>query len=199
VPFCGRDSGYVELPGVRQFNVCAKRFIELFAGLLLSTRSLGHGLFDADDLMTLRTLAEAMTGSIHFVPWPKPTNASVNSGFFMPQVSHRPDGLATLWIFKLTHKPIPAHQGLSAFLTSGRLKNTSQKDDPDGQNCSLLELEKIAGKETIDLISCEVILLSSPLRRKQEKRATGQRTKSRVGERVLRFTFRQTFLLAGEM
>jgi hypothetical protein len=117
----------------------------------------------------------------------------------MPQVSHRPDGLATLWIFKLTHKPIPAHQGLSAFLTSGRLKNTSQKDDPDGQNCSLLELEKIAGKETIDLISCEVILLSSPLRRKQEKRATGQRTKSRVGERVLRFTFRQTFLLAGEM
>jgi hypothetical protein len=73
VPFCGRDSGYVEVLGVRQLNVCAKRFIELFAGLLLSTRSFGHSLFEADDLMTLRTFAEAMTGSIHFVPWPKPT------------------------------------------------------------------------------------------------------------------------------
>jgi len=39
--------------------------------------------------MELRALAEAMTGAIHFVPWSRPT-ALVNSGFFMPQVSHRP-------------------------------------------------------------------------------------------------------------
>ena len=68
VPFCGRDSGCVEVLGVLQLNVCAKRFIEHFAGLLLSTRSFGHDLFDADDLMALRALAEAMTGAIHFVP-----------------------------------------------------------------------------------------------------------------------------------
>jgi len=74
VPFCGRDSGYVEVLGVLQLNVRAKRFIEHFAGLLLSTRSIGHGLFDADDLMAIRALAKAMTGTIHFVPWSKPTH-----------------------------------------------------------------------------------------------------------------------------
>ena len=74
VPFCGRDSGYVEVLGVLQLNVCAKRFIEHFAGLLLSTRSFGHDLFDADDLMALRALAEAMTGAIHFALWSKPTH-----------------------------------------------------------------------------------------------------------------------------
>jgi hypothetical protein len=42
-------------------------------GFLLSTRSIGSGLFDADDFMALRALAEAMTGGIHFVPWSKPT------------------------------------------------------------------------------------------------------------------------------
>jgi len=74
VPFCGRDSGYVEVLGVLQLNVCAERFIEHFAGLLLRTRSFGHGLLNADDLMALRAIAEAMTGTIHFVPWPKPTH-----------------------------------------------------------------------------------------------------------------------------
>jgi hypothetical protein len=54
--------------------VYPKRFVEQFTGLSLSTRSIGHGLFDADDLMALRALAEAMTGAIHFVPWPKPTH-----------------------------------------------------------------------------------------------------------------------------
>jgi hypothetical protein len=74
VPFCRRDSGYVEVLGVLQLNVCAKRFIEHFTGLLLSARSIGHGLFDADDLMAFRALAGAMTGAVHFVFWPKPTH-----------------------------------------------------------------------------------------------------------------------------
>jgi hypothetical protein len=56
-----------------QLNVCAKCFIERFIGFLRSARPIGHGLFDADGFMTLRTLAEAVTGAIHFVPWPKPT------------------------------------------------------------------------------------------------------------------------------
>jgi hypothetical protein len=58
---------------VLQFDVRAKRFIQRFVGLSQSTRSIGHSLFDADDLTALRALAEAMTGSIHFVSWPKPT------------------------------------------------------------------------------------------------------------------------------
>ncbi|GEM_PF-6408931 len=75
VPFGGRDSRYVEVLGVLQLNVCAKRFIERFIGLLPGTRSIGHGLFDADDLMALGALAEAVTGAIHFVPWSKPIYA----------------------------------------------------------------------------------------------------------------------------
>jgi hypothetical protein len=148
VPFCGRDSGYVELPGVRQFNVCAKRFIELFAGLLLSTRSLGHGLFDADDLMTFRTLAEAMTGSIHFIPWPKPSRLGQFWLFHAPSF---PQARRFGYPLDIQTDPLAhtCHQVLSAFLTSGRLKSTSQKDDRDGQNCSLLELEKIAGKKLL--------------------------------------------------
>ena len=55
-------------------NVCAKRFIEQFIGFWLRILCISHGLFDADDLMALRTLAEAMTGAIHFVPWSKPTH-----------------------------------------------------------------------------------------------------------------------------
>jgi hypothetical protein len=58
---------------VLQLNVCSKRFVEHFAGLSLSTRSIGHGLFDADDLMALGALAEEVTSAIHLVPWPKPT------------------------------------------------------------------------------------------------------------------------------
>jgi putative transposase len=57
-----------------QLNVFAKRFKEHFTGLSLSTRSIGHGLFDADDLMALGALAEAMTSAIHLVPWPKRTH-----------------------------------------------------------------------------------------------------------------------------
>ena len=53
VPFCGRDSGQVEVLGVLQLNVRAKRFIKRFVGLSQSTRSIGHGLFDADDLTAL--------------------------------------------------------------------------------------------------------------------------------------------------
>jgi hypothetical protein len=47
-----------------------------FTGFYLSIRSVGHGLFYADDLTAARALAEAMTGAIHFVPWPKPTRIS---------------------------------------------------------------------------------------------------------------------------
>jgi hypothetical protein len=36
VPFRRRDSGYVEVLGVLQLNVCAKRFIERFISLLPS-------------------------------------------------------------------------------------------------------------------------------------------------------------------
>ena len=56
-----------------QLNVCAKLFIERSTCFSLSTRSISHGLFDADDLMALGALAETMTGAIHFAPWPKPT------------------------------------------------------------------------------------------------------------------------------
>jgi len=54
--------------------VCAKRFVQHFSGFSLSTRAVRHGLFDADDLMALRALAEAMTGAIHFFLWSKPSH-----------------------------------------------------------------------------------------------------------------------------
>jgi len=73
VPFGGGNSRKVEFLGMLELNVCAKRFIEHFGGLLLSTRAIGHGLFDADGFIALRALAEAVTGAIHLVPWPKPT------------------------------------------------------------------------------------------------------------------------------
>jgi hypothetical protein len=59
---------------VLQLNVCAKGFIEHFIGFWLRIRRVRHGLFDADDLTALRALAECMTGTIHFVLWPKPTH-----------------------------------------------------------------------------------------------------------------------------
>jgi len=48
--------------------------MEPFIGLWLRILRISHGLFDADDLMALRALAEAMTGAIHFVLWSKPTH-----------------------------------------------------------------------------------------------------------------------------
>jgi hypothetical protein len=71
--FSHDPGGLAGILGVLQLNVCAKRLMEHFTGFSLSTRSIGHGLFDADDLMALRALAEAMAGAIHFVPWSKPT------------------------------------------------------------------------------------------------------------------------------
>ena len=47
-----------------------------FTRFCLGTRPISHGLFDADNLAAARALAEAMTGAIHFVPWPKPTRIS---------------------------------------------------------------------------------------------------------------------------
>ena len=57
-----------------QLCVHAKRFIEHFSSFRLCILSIGHDFFDADDLMALGTLAEAMTGAIHFVLWSKPTH-----------------------------------------------------------------------------------------------------------------------------
>jgi hypothetical protein len=59
---------------VLQLSVRAKRFIEHFIRFRLRILCIGHDFFDADDLMTLGTLAEAMTGAIHFVLWSKPTH-----------------------------------------------------------------------------------------------------------------------------
>lgn len=61
-----------------QLNVCAKSFTERFIDFLPTTPSVGHGLFDADDLVTSRTLAEAVTGTVHFAPW----SESINGGQF---------------------------------------------------------------------------------------------------------------------
>jgi hypothetical protein len=96
--------------GVLQLNVYAKRFIEHFTGFSLNTPPSGRGLFDADDLIAVRALAEAMSGAIHFVLWPQP--APVNSGFFMPQVSHRLDGLATP--VDIQTDPRPMRRAMSA-------------------------------------------------------------------------------------
>jgi hypothetical protein len=62
----------VEVLGVLQLNVYAKRFKEHFTGFSVSTRSIDHGLFKADDLIAL----------------------GANSGFFISSVSHTPDRLA---------------------------------------------------------------------------------------------------------
>jgi len=95
---------------VLQLNVCAKQFMEQFSGFSLSTGSIGHGFFDADDLMALRALAEVMTGAIHFVPWSKPTRIG-QFWFFHTPVSHRPNSLATPlysnWLTTLTCAPLP--------------------------------------------------------------------------------------------
>jgi hypothetical protein len=58
---------------VLQLNVCAKRFIEHFVSFRLRILRISRGLFDADDVMALRALAEAMAGAIHFILWSKPT------------------------------------------------------------------------------------------------------------------------------
>jgi hypothetical protein len=60
--------------GVLQLNVSVKRFIEHFIGFWVGILWTGHCLFDADDLMALRALANAMTGAIHLVLWSKPTH-----------------------------------------------------------------------------------------------------------------------------
>jgi hypothetical protein len=85
---------------VLQVNVSAKRFVQHFTGFSQSTRAVGHGLFDADDFMALRALAEAMTRAIHFVLWPKPSHV----GQFWPfHASSFPQfaNLTRLWIPKL--------------------------------------------------------------------------------------------------
>jgi hypothetical protein len=67
-----------------KLNVYAKRFIEHFSGFRLRVLCICHGLFDADDLMAFRALAEAMTGVIHFYPWSKPTDVGQFWLFHIP-------------------------------------------------------------------------------------------------------------------
>ena len=67
-------SGLAGILGVLQLNVCAKRCIEHFIRFWLRILRIRDRLFDADDLMALGALAEAMTGAIHFVLWSKPTH-----------------------------------------------------------------------------------------------------------------------------
>jgi hypothetical protein len=55
-----------------QLNVYAERFMEHFIGCWLRILGICYGLFDADDLLAFRTLAEAVTSAIHFYPWSKP-------------------------------------------------------------------------------------------------------------------------------
>ena len=78
------SSGLAGTLGVLQLNVCAKRLMEHITGFLLSTRSIGDGLFDAHDFMALRALAEAMAGAVHFVLWSKPTYVCQFWSFHVP-------------------------------------------------------------------------------------------------------------------
>jgi hypothetical protein len=68
--------------------VYAERLFENVTGFSESTRSIGHGLFDADDLTALRALAEAMTGAIHFILWSKPTYVGQFWFFHTPSFPH---------------------------------------------------------------------------------------------------------------
>ena len=105
-----------------QLNVCAKRLIERSTCFSLSARPIGHGLFDADDLMAVRAFAETMTGTIHFAPWPQPTGVD-QFGFFhtlsLPQP--RPDLLPLgFWRF------VPI-LGLGGILSPVELPNMNVK------------------------------------------------------------------------
>ena len=83
----GSDSaGVLRVP---QLNVSAKRIIEHVTGFSLSAWSIGHGLFDTDDLTALRALAEAMTSAIHYPSVQANPRQSI-LGFSCPSVSHRP-------------------------------------------------------------------------------------------------------------
>ena len=88
VPIWGWDSGQVEVLGVLQLNVCAKCLVKHFTGSCVSTRAIGHRLFDADDLIALRALAEAMTRAIHFLSWAKPSRVRQLWLFHAPSFPH---------------------------------------------------------------------------------------------------------------
>jgi hypothetical protein len=62
----------------------AERLIEHFVGCRLRILCIRHGLFDTDDLMALRALAEVMTGAIHFVLWSKPPHVGQFWYFHVP-------------------------------------------------------------------------------------------------------------------
>jgi hypothetical protein len=59
---------------VFQLDVGTEYLVEYFPGFLLRLLSIGFGLFDTDNLTALGTLADEMTGAIHFVLGPKPTH-----------------------------------------------------------------------------------------------------------------------------
>ena len=65
-------NGFAGVLRVLKLNVGAKQFIEHLSRFWLRVLCICHGLFDADNFVAFRTLAKAMTGVIHFVPWSKP-------------------------------------------------------------------------------------------------------------------------------
>jgi hypothetical protein len=85
--------------------VYAERLIENFAGFSESTRSIGHGLFDADDLTALRALAEAMTGAIHFRPLVQASPRWSIEAFSYRQFPTSRASWLALWKTKLAHYP----------------------------------------------------------------------------------------------
>jgi hypothetical protein len=93
-----------------QLNVCAERFMEHFIGCWLRILGIGHNLFDADDLLAFRTLAEAVTSVIHFYPWSKPPHVG-QVCFVMSQFPHRRSNLKlsrvySLALFRFSSRPI---------------------------------------------------------------------------------------------
>ena len=78
--------GLAKILGVLQLNVCAECFIEHFSRFCLRIPCIGHGFFDADDLMTLGAFAEVMTGTIHFFLGSKPTHVGQFWFFHFPSV-----------------------------------------------------------------------------------------------------------------
>jgi len=71
------------------------------ACLSQGTRSIGQGLFDADDLTALRTLAETMTGAIHFVPLVQAIRGRSILAFSCPQFPTRRGRMLSLCIPEL--------------------------------------------------------------------------------------------------
>jgi hypothetical protein len=87
---------------VLQPNVCAKYSTKHFIGFSLRSLCICYGLFDADDLMALRALAEAVTCAIHFVPRSKPPHVGQFWRCHLPSFSKGQILALSLWISNCT-------------------------------------------------------------------------------------------------